>query len=80
MGSSHHLDDSWDHLTESDLEMTIQSGGFVYRLFVCERKNQVKNPLINKLENPGQEVLLRLFGGKLLNKFSSDEIFPLSEK
>ena len=99
---SDHLGGSWDHLAESDLEMTIQSGGFVNRLFVCENKklsekstnqrdgkstnqrdgkstNQRDGKSTNQRDgkSPAQEpakVLLRLFGGKLLNKFSSDEI------
>ena len=70
---SDHLAGSWDNLTEDDLDMSILQGGFVNRLFVCENKKLVSKP--NKHEP--SKVLLRLMGGKLLDKFAKDNILAM---
>ena len=70
---SDHLAGSWDTLTEDDLDMSILRGGFVNRLFVCENKKLVSKP--NKHEP--SKVLLRLMGGKLLDKFAKDNILAM---
>ena len=74
---------SWDNLTESDFEMTVLQGGFVNRLFICENKRIVSESRKEKKNDKWEEsrkgeepkkVILRLMGGKIIDKYSKDNI------
>ena len=67
---SDHLAGSWDNLTEDDLDMSILQGGFVNRLFICENKKLVSK----QIKSEPTKVILRLMGGKLLDKYAKDNI------
>lgn len=75
---------SWDNLRESELEMTVVQGGFVNRLFICENKRLMSESRKKSADGKSEEesgkgeeptkVILRLMGGKMIEKYSKDNI------
>lgn len=52
---SGHLQGLWTTSTEEDIDLTVFQGGFVNRMFLCHNKKA------------DEKVLIRLYGGKILN-------------